>query len=215
MARPTTPPTTIVRTVCRKPRLRVVGEPPRRMKNADYRAREYLTEKEVERLMATARREGRYGQRDATAILVCYRLGLRVSELCAFTWHHVNFDNNKIYVERRKRGTKSELPIGGTVLRALRQLRRDWPNGQHVFQNERGTPMTPTGFAKMLERVGPKAGFADGVHPHMLRHSCGYKLANDSVPTRTIQEYLGHRSIQSTQRYTELAGTRFVGLWKD
>ena len=75
--------------------------------------------------------------------------------------------------------------------------------------------MSPNGFAKMLERVGVEAGFAWKVHPHMLRHGCGYKLANDARDTRTIQDYLGHRSIQSTVRYTELAATRFVGLFAD
>jgi type 1 fimbriae regulatory protein FimB/type 1 fimbriae regulatory protein FimE len=207
-------PTKILRTVERRPRLRVVGEPPRRRKNADYRARGYLTEAEIERLMVTARKEGRYGQRDATAILLCYRLGLRVSELCALTWRHVNLDASMIYIVRRKGGKQSELPLTGTMLRALRQLRREWPDGTHLFQTERGGPMSPAGFAKMLTRVGPKAGI-EAVHPHMLRHSCGYKLANDNVATRTIQGYLGHRSIQSTQRYTELSGTQFVGLWKD
>ena len=182
--------------------------------NALYREREYLTEPEVKRLTAAARKEGRYGHRDATAILICYRLGLRVSELCALTWRRVNFDSCMVYIERLKGGKKSELPLTGTMLRALRQLRREWPDGQHVFQNERGAPLSPAGFAKLLERIGPKAGF-ERLHPHMLRHSCGYKLANDNVATRTIQEYLDHRSMQSTQRYTELAGTRFIGLWRD
>jgi hypothetical protein len=75
--------------------------------------------------------------------------------------------------------------------------------------------MTPAGFARMLERVSVEAGFGWKVHPHMLRHESGYKLANDARDTRTIQDHLGHRSIQSTVRYTELASVRFVGLWQD
>jgi site-specific recombinase XerD len=75
--------------------------------------------------------------------------------------------------------------------------------------------MTPAGFARMLERVGAEAGFPWKPHPHMLRHAAGFKLANDGRDTRLIQDYLGHRSIQSTVRYTELASTRFVGLWQD
>ncbi len=75
--------------------------------------------------------------------------------------------------------------------------------------------MTPAGFARMLGRVGAEAGFEWVVHPHMLRHARGFKLANDGRDTRTIQDYLGHRSIQSTVRYTELTSTRFVGLWQD
>ena len=142
----------------------------------------------------------------------CYRHGLRVSELCALTWDQVDFTAADIVVKRAKGGKQTVHPLTGTELRVLRQ---EWPQGQHLFTNERGAPMSPNGFAKMLERVGVEAGFAWKVHPHMLRHGCGYKLANDARDTRTIQDYLGHRSIQSTVRYTELAATRFVGLFAD
>ena len=127
----------------------------------------------------------------------------------------MNFDDAEIHVKRLKGGKTGNQPLGGRELRALRQLRRDWPNGRHLFANERGSPMTPAGFAKMLSRAAEEARFEFTVHPHMLRHACGYKLANDGRDTRTIQDYLGHRSIQSTVRYTELASTRFVGLWRD
>lgn len=106
-------------------------------------------------------------------------------------------------------------PLSGVELSELRRLRREWPDGRHIFVNERGSPMTPAGFARMLERVGIEAGFPWKPHPHQLRHACGYKLANDTRDTRMIQDYLGHRSIQSTVRYTELASVRFVGLWQD
>jgi site-specific recombinase XerD len=112
-------------------------------------------------------------------------------------------------------GQRTSEPLTGEELRALRQLRREWPDGRHLFVNERGSPMTPAGFARLLERVGIKAGFEWKVHPHMLRHAAGYKLANDGRDTRTIQDYLGHRLIQSTVRHTELSPTRFVGLWQD
>jgi type 1 fimbriae regulatory protein FimB/type 1 fimbriae regulatory protein FimE len=105
--------------------------------------------------------------------------------------------------------------LSGVELSELRRLRREWPDGRHIFVNERGSPMTPAGFARMLERVGIEAGFPWKPHPHQLRHACGYKLANDTRDTRMIQDYLGHRSIQSTVRYTELASVRFVGLWQD
>jgi integrase len=187
---------------------------PRRLKNEAYRTREHLTEPEVEKLMSVARQSGRYGHRDATAILTCYRLGLRVSELCGLTWRHVNFDEGMVFVERLKKGKSRELPMTGKMIRALRRVRKEWPDGVYVFQNERGAPLSPDGFAKMLERIGPKAGI-EHCHPHVLRHSAGYKLANDNVATRTIQDYLGHRSILSTQRYTNLSGTAFRGLWKD
>src|SRR5262249_50708982 len=125
------------------------------------------------------------------------------------------FANADLHVKRAKGGRAITHPPTGAELRALRQLRRDWPDGRHLFTNERGSPMTPAGFARMVGRVGVEAGFEWTVHPHMLRHACGYKLANDARDTRTIQDYLGHRSIQSTVRYTELASVRFVGLWSD
>jgi hypothetical protein len=84
-----------------------------------------------------------------------------------------------------------------------------------VFLNERGTPFSTRGFQAMVERAACAAGFDMKIHPHMLRHSCGYKLANDGVDTRTIQSYLGHKSIQHTVRYTELAPTRFKSLFRD
>lgn len=209
----------ILRTVDNSPpQLRIVGEPiktPQRQKNEDLRPREYLTETEVNKLVAAAKKRGRYGQRDAAAILVCYRHGLRLSELCALTWDRVDFTASDIVMKRAKGGKTATHPLTGSEMRALRQLRRDWPEGRYLFVNERGAPMTPAGFARMLERVGVEAGFEWKVHPHMLRHATGYKLANDGLDTRTIQDYLGHRSIQSTVRYTELSPTRFVGLWKD
>jgi len=84
-----------------------------------------------------------------------------------------------------------------------------------VFVSERGTPFSTRGFQAMVERAARAADFDMKIHPHMLRHSCGYKLANDGVDTRTIQSYLGHKSIQHTVRYTELAPTRFKSLFRD
>jgi type 1 fimbriae regulatory protein FimB/type 1 fimbriae regulatory protein FimE len=89
------------------------------------------------------------------------------------------------------------------------------PKSPFVFTSERGSPFTTAGFARMVERAGVEAKFGFKAHPHMLRHACGFKLANDGVDTRTIQAYLGHKSIQHTVRYTELAPTRFKSLFRD
>ena len=94
-------------------------------------------------------------------------------------------------------------------MRALRRLQRESKPGLYVFVSERGTPLAVAGYQRMVARVG----FL--IHSHMLRHSCGYKLANDGQDTRAIQGYLGHRSIVSTQRYTALAPDRFKRFWKD
>ena len=104
----------------------------------------------------------------------------------------------------------------GKELRALRRLEREQEvKSPFVFTSERGTPFTKRGFHAMVERAGKAAGFDMKIHPHMLRHACGFKLANDGVDTRTIQAYLGHKSIQRTVRYTELAPTRFKSLFRD
>ena len=189
--------------------------PPARSRNADRRPREHLTPAEVERLIETAKKRGRYGQRDASAILLAYTHGLRVSELVALSWSQIDFVDGVIHVTRLKNGRPSTHPLRGVELRALRQLRRDWPEGRFVFQNERGTPMTAAGFRKTLARIGEAAGFPWLVHPHQLRHAIGYKLANSGTDTRTLQHYLGHRSIEHTVRYSELAADRFAGLWHD
>ena len=81
--------------------------------------------------------------------------------------------------------------------------------------SERGSPFTTAGFRKMVARLGVAAKFKFPVHPHMLRHACGFQLANKGVDTRALQHYLGHKSIQHTVRYTELSPDRFKDFWKD
>jgi type 1 fimbriae regulatory protein FimB/type 1 fimbriae regulatory protein FimE len=83
-----------------------------------------------------------------------------------------------------------------------------------VFVSERGAPFTTAGFAKMVARAGVVAGFKFAVHPHMLRHACGFALAYKGHDTRALQAYLGHRNIQHTVRYTELSPTRFKDFWR-
>jgi integrase len=192
------------------------ANPPRRITNAERRPREYLTEAEVDQLCKTARKRGRYGHRDATMILVAFRHGLRVGELVALRWDQVDFDGGFLHVNRLKHGVPSVHPISGKELRGLRQIKREQPAGsRYVFMTERRAPFTTNGFGKMLARIGEAAGMPFSVHPHMLRHACGFKPANDGRDTRALQHYLGHRQIQHTVRYTELAPGRFNGFWRD
>jgi site-specific recombinase XerD len=191
---------------------RTVG--PKRPLNGTLRTREYLTEAEVERLMKTATRN-RWGHRDSTMVLVAYRHGLRASELVDLRWDQVDFRAATLHVRRVKQGTPSTHPILGDELRALRRLQREQePKSAFVFTSERGAPFSPAGFARMIERAGIEAKFGFKAHPHMLRHACGYKLANDGHDTRSLQAYLGHKNIQHTVRYTELAPTRFKDFWR-
>ncbi len=185
--------------------------PPRRVRNAARRPREYLTAAEVERLMAAARgRGGRYGHRDATLILLAYRHGLRAGELVSLRWDQLDFAQGLFHVRRLKNGRPSVHILRGSELRALRRLQREQtPPSPYVFTTERRTPMTAAGVRKLLTRIGAAAEFPFPVHPHMLRHACGFALAHDRHDTRAIQEWLGHRNIQHTTRYTELTTKRF------
>ena len=187
---------------------------PRRRPNAELRTREYLTDAEVESLTEAAK-GNRYGHRDATMILVAYRHGLRVSELVDLRWDQIDFDRATLAVRRVKRGTPSTHPIQGDELRALRKLQREQePKSPFVFTSERGSPFTTAGFARLVERAGEAAGFKFKAHPHMLRHACGFALANKGHDTRALQAYLGHRNIQHTVRYTELSPDRFKNFWR-
>jgi site-specific recombinase XerD len=189
--------------------------PPRRATNADRRPREYLTPKEIDLLRKAARERGRYGHRDATMVLIAYRHGLRPTEMCALRWDQVDLAHGLLHVRRVKNGTPSVHPMGGGEIRDLRRLKREQIDSRHVFLTERRAPISPAGFRKMLARVGVDVKFPFPVHPHMLRHACGYKLANDGQDTRAVQHYLGHKNIQHTVRYTELTPERFKSFWED
>ena len=148
-------------------------------------------------------------------VLVCYRHGLRVSELVELEWSQVDFNAANVHVRRLKGSTDAVHPIRGDELRALRRLQREQdPKSSYVFTSERGSPFSTAGFLRMVQRAGEAAGLGFPVHPHMLRHATGFKLANDGVDTRTLQAYLGHKSIGNTVRYTELSPTRFKDLWR-
>jgi integrase len=204
-----------------KPALRVVrpsnvnrSVTPTRVPNAELRTREYLTPAEVKKLVKAARAGGRYSHRDATLILVAFRHGLRASEIADLEWSQVEYGRNAtLHVRRAKNGKPAAHPIRGDELRALRELQRQ-TNGGFVFETERGGPFTPDAINRLIKRIGERAGFDYPVHAHMLRHACGYALANAGHDTRAIQDWLGHRAIQHTVRYTELTPTRFKDFWR-
>jgi integrase len=205
----------------RKPRLKLVAPTtvfpaatPRRRPNADLRTREYLTPDEVEAVIEAVK-GNRYGHRDATLILVAYRHGLRAAELVDLRWSQVDLNNARLHVRRVKNGVPSVHPLKGDELRALRKLKREAASSEYVFVTERQSPFSTKGFASLIERAGKAAGVKFGVHPHMLRHAAGYKLANDGVDTRSLQAYLGHKNIQHTTRYTEMSAARFKDFWRD
>jgi type 1 fimbriae regulatory protein FimB/type 1 fimbriae regulatory protein FimE len=193
----------------------IIRNVPLRRKNADYRSREYLTEQEVEQLIDAAGRVGRHGHRDATLILLSFRHGLRVTELISMRWDQIDLKQGLMHVNRLKQGTPSVHPLRGPELRALRRLQRDYTMMPYVFTSERKAPLTDDAIRKIVGRAGREAKLPFSVHPHMLRHACGYKLAQAGQDTRAIQHYLGHKNIQHTVRYTQLSAERFKSFWKD
>ena len=185
----------------------------RRLTNAEMRSREYLLSAEIEKLLKAAK-DGRWGHRDACLILTSYRHGLRAKEACELEWSQVEFGRSAaLHVRRAKNGKPSVHPIRGDELRMLTALRKEYPASGFVFTTERGTPFTPDAINRLVKTIGKRAKLPFPVHFHMLRHSCGYYLANKGCDLRLIQDYLGHKQIQNTVRYTALNPARFAGLW--
>jgi integrase len=185
-------------------------------KNDDLRPRgEYLTPAEVEQMAKTAK-GNRHGLRDATMIRMAFHHGLRATELVNLEWTRVNFDAGTLTVHRAKEGDDAVHHIDGNDLRALRKLRKAAPAAKYMFTSERGAaPFAESGFAKMVERAAKKAGLeALKVHPHMLRHACGYALVNAGRDTRSLQAYLGHKNIRHTEKYTKMSPDRFKDFGK-
>jgi type 1 fimbriae regulatory protein FimB/type 1 fimbriae regulatory protein FimE len=183
-----------------------------RGKNADYRSREYLSEKEIDHLLAAAS-ESRNPGRDRLLILMAFRHALRVSELVDLRWQQVHLDSATVDIRRAKSGTPGIHGLQGDELRLLRALRREHPHADFVFLSERKAPLSVDGAQKLLERLGESAGLPFPIHAHMLRHAAGYALAARGVDTRTLQAFMGHRSIANTVIYTSVADKRIRNIW--
>lgn len=180
--------------------------------DAHERVKDYLTGDEVERLM-TAAKAGRHGKRDALIILMMYRHGLRVSEAVGLRKDDVNVASARMWVGRLKRGLSVEQPIAGDELRALkRYLTNREDHLPWLFVSERLQPLTRQAVNYIIARAGERAELGR-VHPHMLRHACGFALADRGTDFRTMQDYLGHRDPRHTAHYTRVSGKRFLGLW--
>jgi integrase len=181
----------------------------------DNREKDYLTEAEIKRFLAAAR-QGRHGTRDHAMMLMAYRHGLRVAELTGVKLTDLDLATARLFVRRNKGSLSTHHPVDGDELRALRAWLREREQRSdarlpYLFLSERG-PMTRQAVNYLTAVIGERAGLPFRVHPHMLRHSCGYYLANRGHDTRLIQDYLGHRNIAHTVRYTRTAAARFEGL---
>lgn len=191
-------------------------KPPRRRRNADVRAREYLTQDEVDAMIKAARATGRNGSRDALAIEMMARHGLRVSELCGLTWDAISFGRScTLYVTRRKKGISGTHYLADSEIRALKRLQRQQKASRYIFVTSTGTPLSVRSISAIVQRAGEVAELGFSVHPHMLRHATGYRLVNrPGVSLRDIQSFLGHAAISSTTRYCALSAERLRGLEK-
>jgi type 1 fimbriae regulatory protein FimB len=183
----------------------------------DARRRDYLTEREMDGFVKAAK-QGRHRERDYAMVLLAYHHGLRVSELVEMRLDQLDWQTAHLWVARKKGSLSTQHPLAGDELRALRAWfrARDTHPSRHlpyVFLSERG-PCTRQMFNYLVATIGQRAGLLMHVHPHMLRHSCGYALANQGRDTRLIQDYLGHKNVQHTIRYTRTAAARFEGLWR-
>jgi type 1 fimbriae regulatory protein FimB/type 1 fimbriae regulatory protein FimE len=188
---------------------------PVRKPNAAYRSREHLTEREVERLIEAAK-DNRWGHRDSIMVLLTFRHGLRASELVDLRWEQVDLENAILHVSRVKQGTPATHPLTGRELRALRRLQREQVSkSPFVFVSESGAPFSSRGFQAMVERAAKVAGFDMKIHPHMLRHSCGFKLGMmASIPEPSKAIWATSRS-SILSAIPSLAPTRFKSLFRD
>ena len=148
-------------------------------------------------------------------VLLAYRHGLRAAEVVDLRWEQIDFKTGSLHIRSAKNGTPATHPLSGREMRELRRHQRESAQSPFVFVSERGAPLSAPGFSRMIERAAIAAHLGIKAHTHMLRHACGYKLANDGHDTRAIQAYLGLRNIQNTTRYTALAPQRFKEFFPD
>lgn len=189
--------------------LKIVGtDPPRRPPNKVARAREYFFPEEIEAMRLEARKT-RYPIRDEAIVLVGYRHGLRIGELVGLRWDDINLGARIIHIRREKGGSEQCHVLADDEAQLLARLPR---TSEYVFMSERGgRRLSGRGAFDVVQKLGRAIGFK-AAHPHMLRHSRGYVLANRGVPTHAIQLYLGHKDIRSTQHYIQLAHEQVRGL---
>lgn len=194
----------------------VIGGP----RKYQERSREHLTPEEADKLLKASRDpdHSRNPERDYCLLLLMYRHGLRVSEALGLKISDIDLDAKRIHIKRLKHGESTSQPLYngelGAVNAWLKVRRQMQAHSQFLFLSERRQQLSRFTVCQLVTKYAKAAGLEDlAIHPHMLRHGCGYSLANKGTDTRLIQDYLGHKNIQHTVRYTKLSANRFSGLW--
>jgi integrase len=172
----------------------------------------HLTPDEANKLIAAAGKRGRYPFRDRVLVRMVYRHGLRASEAVGMRWDAIDLDNGVIHVQRAKSGNPSAHTCDRDEIRDLRRLRKEAGTSLCVFTTERGGPLSVDALQYIVREAGEAAGLDVSAHPHMLRHAAGYCLINQGNDVRLVQDFLGHKNIQTTARYTALAPQRLATL---
>ena len=178
--------------------------------------RDYLFPTEIDKLLAASGKSPRHGVRNKLMVLLAYRHGLRISEVVDIHLSDIDLQTGRINCRRLKGSLQNIHPLEGDEMRLIKRWLRERssPSSEYLFISERGTPITRQAAWRIFKEAGIRAKLGINVHPHMLKHSCGYYLADKGCDTRLIQEYLGHKNIQNTVRYTQTNAKRFEGLWR-
>jgi site-specific recombinase XerD len=189
------------------------------------RSREHLTPEEIGKLLKASKDKSlsRHPEREYCLLLLMVRHGLRAQEACDLKLSDVHLSQKNLFVHRLKNGVSTTHPLYNGEVKAVKdwlakreRMIADWPGdvGDTLFISEQRRPFSRSMIHRLVRRYAQAAGLEDlNVHPHALRHACGYDLANRGVDTRGIQGYLGHCNIQHTVRYTALSPNRFVNYF--
>lgn len=184
--------------------------------NRTARKRRFITEDEFEKVLSFAKDKNESIRKHKLIATLClmYYHGMRRSEVCDLTWTCVSITRGEIFIDRKKGGVSCTHPISQSLMPSLRYL-RNWriEGSPYVLCSHTGQKTKGLLLWEKVQRLNGKEIIDFKMFPHCFRHGCGYYLANKGVELRTIQAYLGHRSIQSTVIYTEISPKRFVGLW--